>query len=165
LYPAAPSVKIIRNALMVSGRCPVRAVVFYKPALYNKDTPMTEILPPNMPEDDMINEALKYINELKVMFQEVYLESLSLSDYSEIEVKKYMARMERCVRQMKGLDLSIDKNLLEAMTPSQRQIIRDAANEIFSHNSVITNNIRQLMAVITEAPAPPEIEPPSSEVA
>jgi len=47
---------------------------------------MTEILPPNMPEDDMINEALKYINELKVMFQEVYLESLSLSDYSEIAI-------------------------------------------------------------------------------
>jgi hypothetical protein len=103
--------------------------------------------------------------ELKRRVQEICNESNNLPIPPGVAVNKFLTRVERWIRGTNMPDGMTNRGVISSLSPSEKEKILDAAGGILEDMSVISNRIRQLVTILIETPAGPEIDPPDSEEA
>ena len=111
-----------------------------------------------------MDEALK-TRELKRRIKEICDQSANISVSPGVAMKQFLTRVERWIRGTSTPDGMTDRNVVASLSASEKEKILVAAGGIPEDMSVISNRIRQLVAILIEPPAEPENDPPDPEAA
>ncbi|MFZ2632315.1 MAG: hypothetical protein WA081_09960 [Desulfosalsimonadaceae bacterium] len=144
-----------QHSFLVSGGIPVERLNYSQQAaltrLENNEEKLA--LAQECIDDGIIAE------DLKVLVREICNQSENPSPV--IAVEKYLTRVNRWIRRMGFPEGMTDRTVITDADPADKEKMMDTAGGILEDTYVIANRIRQLVTILTENPAGPEIDPPA----
>ncbi|MDO9265292.1 MAG: hypothetical protein Q7U02_15080, partial [Desulfosalsimonadaceae bacterium] len=105
------------------------------------------------------------VAELKQRIREIHDQSSGVSDNPAIAMKNHLTRVERWIRRVAAPAGMTSRSVVGGLAPADREALLNSAGGILEDMSVITNAIQQMVSILIEIQAAPEIEGPGSEAA